>query len=136
MPFDGCDIIEIPQNADERGILNVVEGARLVPFEIKRVYYIRDVPLNTGRAGHSHYKQHCLLIAIAGAFDVSLDDGKERRTVRLDTPDRGLLLPPTIWRRMENFGPGSVCLVLSSTVFDKDDYRLDYREFAAANSRQ
>ena len=120
--------IEIPKIKDPRGNLSVVEKD-VIPFEMKRVYYLYDVPSDSSRGGHSHIQQQEFLIALSGSFDVLLDDGKEKKTVTLNKPNKGLLIVEGIWRELNNFSAGSVCLVLSSDVFLEEDYIRDYAGF-------
>lgn len=115
------EIIHIPKVNDIRGNIAVIEND-VVPFEIKRVYYLFDVPSTARRGGHSHKEQLELLIPLSGSFDVVLNDGKEKQTVTLNKPDKGLLIKTNIWRELENFSSGSVCLVISSGEFFEDDY--------------
>ena len=115
------EIIHIPKVNDIRGNIAVIEND-VVPFEIKRVYYLFDVPSTARRGGHSHKEQLELLIPLSGSFDVVLNDGKEKQTVSLNKPDKGLLIKTNIWRELENFSSGSVCLVISSGEFFEDDY--------------
>ena len=120
--------IEIPKIKDPRGNLSVIEK-ELIPFKMKRVYYLYDVPSDSSRGGHAHIQQQEFLIALSGSFDVVLDDGKEKKTVTLNKPDKGLLIVDGIWRELNNFSAGSVCLVLSSDVFIEEDYIRNYSEF-------
>jgi len=121
-------IIDIPKIEDYRGNIAVVEKD-IIPFEIKRVYYLFDVPSNARRGGHAHKAQSELLIPLSGSFDVVLTDGKEKQTVTLNKPDKGLLIATNIWRELENFSSGSVCLVLASDVFFEEDYIRDFDAF-------
>ena len=121
-------IIEIPKIEDIRGNLAVIEKD-VVPFEIKRVYYLYDVPSNAYRGGHAHKKLIQVLIPLSGSFDVVLDDGNERTKITLNKPNKGLLIPTGIWRELENFSSGSVCLVLASDVFEEIDYLRKYEDF-------
>ena len=123
-------IINIPKIVDEkgRGNLSVIEKD-CVPFDLKRVYYLYDVPSDAYRGGHAHKNQVELLIALSGSFEVVLDDGLERTKIMLNKPNQGLLIPASVWRELENFSSGSVCLVLASDVFDEDDYIRDYEDF-------
>ena len=125
--FD-CKLIEIPKISDPRGNLAVIEKD-LLPYEIKRVYYLYDVPSDSFRGGHAHKEQLEFLIPLSGSFDVSIDDGLSKEKVTLNKPNKGLLLPIGIWRELENFSSGAVCLVLNSCVFDEGDYIRDYQEF-------
>jgi len=120
--------IEIPKIKDPRGNLSVIEK-EVIPFEMKRIYYLYDVPSDSSRGGHAHIEQQEFLIALSGSFDVLLDDGTGKKTVTLNKPDRGLLIVDGIWRELNNFSAGSVCLVLSSDIFIEDDYIREYQEF-------
>jgi len=122
------DFIEIPKITDPRGNLAVIEGDT-IPFEIKRVYYLYDVPSDSYRGGHAHINQKAVLIALSGSFEVLLSNGKTKKIVTLNKPNKGLLINIGIWRELQNFSSGSVCLVLSSDYFDEDDYIRDYEEF-------
>ena len=121
-------LIDIPKIEDRRGNLSVIEKD-CVPFEIKRVYYLYDVPSGAYRGGHSHKEQSEFLIALSGSFEVVLDDLIIKKRVMLNKPNQGLLIPKGIWRELENFSSGAVCLVLASDVFDEDDYERDYKKF-------
>jgi len=121
-------IIEIPKIEDTRGNLSVIED-KVIPFEMKRVYYLYDVPSGAERGGHSHKKQQEFLVALSGSFDVVLKDGNEHKTVTLNKPNVGLLIPNGIWRELQNFSSGSVCLVVASDVFEEEDYIRDYDDF-------
>ena len=121
-------IIDIPKIEDPRGNLSVVEKDCL-PFDIKRVYYLYDVPSNAYRGGHAHKEQLEVLIALSGSFTVVLDDGKEKQRIILNKPNKGLLIPTGIWRELEDFSSGSVCLVLASDEFLESDYIRDYDQF-------
>lgn len=124
-------IIDIPVIEDFRGNLAVIEG-ETVPFDFKRVYYLYDVPCTSKRGGHSHKTQSEVLIATSGSFEVILDDGKNRQIFFLNKPNKGLVLVPGIWREISNFSSGSVCMVLSSSVFNENDYIRDYNNFLAS----
>lgn len=128
--LSNISLINIPKIQDPRGNLAVVEKD-VLPFDIQRVYYLYDVPSDAYRGGHAHKEQLELLVAVSGSFDVILDDGNERMTVTLNKPNKGLLIPTEIWRELENFSSGSVCLVLASDVFEEADYIRDYKEFLA-----
>ncbi|WP_250433977.1 sugar 3,4-ketoisomerase [Hanstruepera flava] len=121
-------LIDIPKIQDPRGNLAIIEKD-VIPFEIKRVYYLFDVPSNAYRGGHAHKNLKQVLIALSGSFDVILDDGNERKVITLNKPDKALIIPTGIWRELENFSSGSVCLVLASNVFNENDYVRDYNEF-------
>jgi hypothetical protein len=121
-------LISIPKIEDNRGNLSVIERD-ILPFEMKRVYYLYDVPSGAERGGHSHIEQKEFLIALSGSFDVILNDGQEQKTVTLNKPFEGLLINSGIWRELNNFSSGSVCLVIASAVFDEADYIRDFEEF-------
>jgi len=122
------ELTDIPRINDPRGNLAVIEKDT-TPFEVKRVYYLYDVPSDAYRGGHAHKEQLEFLIAVSGSFDVIVDDGVGKKTVTLNKPNKGLLLPTGIWRELENFSAGSVCLVLSSGAFLESDYIRVYEDF-------
>lgn len=132
MSLKDCRIIELPKIQDNRGNLTFIEGGRHVPFEIKRVYYLYDVPGGASRAGHGHKTLHQLMIAMSGSFDVTLDDGKERQLFHLNRSYYGLYIPPMLWRDLDNFSSGAVCMVLASHYYDESDYFRNYDEFLRA----
>ncbi|MAR90268.1 MAG: FdtA/QdtA family cupin domain-containing protein [Pseudomonadota bacterium] len=129
MHIDNCKIIELPKIHDNRGNLTFIEQSQHIPFDIKRVYYLYDVPGGSNRGGHAHKELEQLLIAAAGSFDVVLDDGQYRKTVTLNRPWQGLYVCTSIWRELHNFSSGSVCLVLASQIYDELDYFRDYESF-------
>ncbi|MBV2196045.1 MAG: FdtA/QdtA family cupin domain-containing protein [Flavobacterium sp.] len=120
--------INIPKIEDVRGNLSVIENG-ILPFEIKRVYYLYDVPAGAERGGHSHIEQNEFLIALSGSFDVILNDGETEATVTLNKPFEGLLIKNGIWRELKNFSSGAVCLVIASDVFKEEDYIRDFNQF-------
>lgn len=122
-------IIDLSKITDPRGNLTVAEQYKDIPFEIKRVYWTYDVPGGETRGGHAHKKLYQLVVATSGSFIVTLDNGKEKETFLLNHPWQGLLIEPGIWRELEDFSSGAVCLVLASDLFDLDDYIYDYDEF-------
>lgn len=124
------EILEIPKIEDNkgRGNLSVIERD-CIPFSVKRVYYLYDVPSNAYRGGHAHKNLNQFMIALSGSFDVVLDDGTTKTKITLNKPNKGLLIPNGIWRELENFSSGSVCLVLASEEFDEDDYIRKYKQF-------
>jgi dTDP-4-dehydrorhamnose 3,5-epimerase-like enzyme len=130
----GCRIIELPRHADPRGNLTFIESGDTIPFGIERVYYLYDVPGGEFRGGHAHKALQQLFIAASGSFDVVVDDGANRERFRLNRSYYGLYVPSMIWRELDDFSSGSVCLVLASTHYDADDYYYDYDEFKAAAS--
>jgi len=127
-----CRIIELPKISDPRGNLTFVEGGSHIPFDIKRVYYLYDVPGGASRAAHGHKALHQLVIAMSGSFDIKLDDGREVKTFHLNRSYYGLYIPPMIWRDLDNFSSGSVSMVLASERYEEDDYFRDYKQFIDA----
>lgn len=122
------DLISIPKIQEPRGNLSVIESD-VIPFEIKRVYYLYDVPAGAERGGHAHKSLKQFLVALSGSFDVVLNDGQNQQIVTLNKPYEGLLINQGIWRELNNFSSGSVCLVVASAVFDENDYIRDFEEF-------
>lgn len=120
--------LQIPQVHDKRGKLAVIEK-NTIPFEIKRVYYLYDIPSDAYRGGHAHIHQESVIIALSGSFVVIVDDGVERKKIMLNKPDMGLYIPTGIWREIENFSSGAVCLVMASTEFDEAEYIRDFQDF-------
>lgn len=136
--IEECQMIDLPRVNDPRGNLTFVEGGRHVPFEIKRVYYLYDVPGGAERGGHAHKNLRQLIVAMSGSFDVHLDDGRAKKMFHLNRSYNGLFVCPMIWREISNFSSGAVCLVLASNFYDDDDYYRDYVQFqndAAGGSR-
>ena len=129
-------LIDIPIAHDQRGNLSVVEGGELVPFDIKRVYYLYDVPGGTTRGGHAHRNLRQLIIAASGSFDVILDDGKKRTKYSLNRSYHGLYIPTMHWREIENFSSGAVCMVLASEHYDESDYIYDYDAFVKESAEK
>jgi dTDP-4-dehydrorhamnose 3,5-epimerase-like enzyme len=132
MGIEDCKLIELPRVTDPRGNLTFIEARRNVPFNIERVYYLYDVPGGATRAGHGHRTLRQLMIAMSGSFDVVLDDGHEKRRFHLNRSYYGLYIAPMIWRDLDNFSSGSVCVVLASDYYDESDYFYDYEEFLQA----
>ena len=124
-----CQVIELPKISDPRGNLTFVESKRHILFPIQRIYYLYDVPGGSERGGHAHRDLNQLMIAISGSFDVHLDDGREKKMVHLNRPYQGLLICPMIWRELDNFSSGAVCLVMASNYYDERDYYRNYDEF-------
>jgi uncharacterized RmlC-like cupin family protein len=125
-----CKIIDLPKITDPRGNLTFIEGARHVPFDIKRVYYLYDVPGGAERGGHAHKNLHEFIIALSGSFDVVLNDGIEKKRFHLNRSYYGLYVCPMVWRELDNFSSASVCMVLASAPFEESDYYRDYNTFA------
>nr|WP_321453717.1 FdtA/QdtA family cupin domain-containing protein [uncultured Carboxylicivirga sp.] len=132
--IDDCIIIELNKIPSDKGSISIVEANINVPFDIQRVYYTYDIPSEAERGGHAHKEQHELVIAASGSFDVIIDDGKNKRTVFLNNPNKGLWLKPEIWRELNNFSSGSVVLVLNSGPFYEFDYIRDYSVFSKHTS--
>ena len=129
MPTLDINLIDLPKIVDPRGNLTVAEENNLVPFDIKRAYWVYDVPAGESRGGHAHKQLRQLVIALSGSFTVTLDNGYERKTVLLNHPWQGLLIDTNIWRTLDDFSSGAVCLVLASEHFSEGDYIYDYNEF-------
>ena len=132
MPLDDCRFIQLPKITDPRGNLTFIEGGNHIPFDIERVYYLYDVPGGSDRGAHAHKALHQLIIAMSGSFDVVLDDGREKKRFHLNRSYYGLYVCPMMWRELDNFSSGSVCMVLASNMYDEDDYYRDYVEYLAA----
>jgi dTDP-4-dehydrorhamnose 3,5-epimerase-like enzyme len=129
MKIKGCKIIEFPRIMDRRGNLSFIEGENHVPFEIKRLYYLYDVPSGATRGGHAHRAMECVIIALSGSFDLKLDDGFTKESVFMNKPYLGLYLPSGIWREIANFSSNSVALVIASTIYDEGEYIRQYEVF-------
>ena len=131
MKLKNCETIGLPKIHDQRGNLTFIESGRHIPFDIKRVYYLYDVPGGAERGGHAHKGLHQLIIAMSGSFDVLLDDGTDRKKFHLNRPYDALYISPMIWRELDNFSSGSVCTVLASDFYDEADYYRSYTDFLA-----
>lgn len=132
LPLGSCGLIDLPKISDPRGNLTFIEEENHVPFDIKRVYYLYDVPGGAERGGHAHKQLRQLILAISGSFDIVLDDGFSKKRYHLNRSYQGLLVCPMVWREMDNFSSGAVCLVLASRLYEESDYYRDYDEFLAA----
>lgn len=128
-------ILDLPRIHDPRGNLTFIEGGRHIPFEIKRVFYLYDVPGGEARAGHALKTCQQLLVAVMGSFDVVLDDGESKQRIQLNRAYQAVLIPPLVWRELENFSSGAVCLVLASEGYAEDAYFRRYEEFLTAIRR-
>jgi len=126
--FD-CSIIDVSKVHNEAGNITVIENGINIPFDVKRVYYLYDIPGGEARGGHAHYELEQYLIAASGSFDVILDDGKNRKIVTLNRPNLALHIVPGLWRELDNFSSGSISLVLASHIYDEKDYIRDYNKF-------
>lgn len=127
-----CRMVDLPKIKDPRGSLTFIEGGTHIPFEIQRVYYLYDVPGGAERGGHAHKGLHQLIIAMSGSFDVVLDDGFEKKRIHLNRSYNGLYVCPMMWRELDNFSSGSVCMVLASNKYDEGDYYRDYDTYLEA----
>ena len=134
--IDHCKIIELDKHHHINGNLSVVENGEQVPFDIKRVYYLYDVPSGEERGGHAHKQLRQFIVAVSGSFDVIIDDGVQQRSVTLNRPYKGLLIVPGIWRVINNFSSGAVCLVMASDHYDESDYVRNYDEFKLLTSNK
>lgn len=132
MSIEQCQVIDLPKIQDPRGNLTFIEGGRHIPFEIQRVYYLYDVPGGAERGGHAHKALQQLIVAMSGSFDVVLDDGRSKRRIHLNRSYQGLYVCPMMWRELDNFSSGAVCMVLASNRYDEDDYYREYSTFIAA----
>lgn len=124
-----CSVIELPRITDRAGNISPIHGARNIPFDIERVFYLYDIPGGESRGAHAHKECHQFLIAASGSFEVFLDDGENKRTVTLNRPYYGLYVPPGIWSAEQGFSSGAICLVLTSHRYDENDYIRDYASF-------
>lgn len=122
-------LIELPKNHSEAGNITAINNGDEIPFDIKRVYYLYDIPGGISRGGHGHKELRQLIIAASGSFDITIDDGKVKRTFTLNQPYKGLFLPSGLWRELSNFSSGSICMVLASDEYTEVDYIRDYDEF-------
>jgi hypothetical protein len=129
MNLKNCRLIELPKIRDSRGNLSYIEGGVHIPFQVARVYYLYDIPGGADRGSHAHKNLHQLIIAVTGSFDVHLDDGRQKKVINLNRSHVGLYMVPMIWRYLDNFSSGAVCMVLASERFNEQDYLRDYSEF-------
>jgi len=132
MPLEDCRIIELPKISNPQGNLTFVESDNQIPFDINRVYYVYDVPGGAERGGHAHKELHQLIIAMSGSFDITLDDGKNKKKFHLARSYYGLYVCPMIWREIDNFSSNSVLMVLASNKYYEEDYYRDYDDFMRA----
>jgi hypothetical protein len=126
--FD-CSIIHLPKIHSRQGNITPVQNNFTIPFEVRRIYYLYDIPGGESRGAHGHKNLESLVIAVSGSFDVTVDDGYNKKTVQLNRPYLGLNLKPGIWRDLSNFSSGAICLVLASDVFEEEDYLRNYNDF-------
>lgn len=130
--IDDCRIIQLPTIHNRQGNITPINAGTDIDFDIKRVYYLYDVPGGAERGGHAHKRLRQLIVSVMGAFDVIVDDGTKRKTIHLDRAYRGLYIPTMIWRELDNFSSGAICLVLASLPYDENDYYRNYDEFLSA----
>ncbi len=133
--LDQCQIMDLPKVTSYQGSLTAVNNSLEIPFNIRRVYYLYDVPGGETRGGHAHHEIHQLIVCVSGSYDVLLDDGKRRRTLKLNRAHQGLYVPPMIWRELVNFSTGAICLVLASENYSEDEYIRDFSEFVQEKLR-
>ena len=124
-----CNVITLPKVHNRAGNITALNNSADLPFDVHRVYYLYDIPGGEVRGGHAHKELHQLIVAVSGSFDITLDDGLNKKTVSLNRPYHGLYVTPGIWRNLSNFSSGAVCLVLASHIYDENDYVRDYTEF-------
>lgn len=136
MSVEDCKLIELPKILDQRGNLSFIEGGQHIPFDIKRVYYLYDVPGGSDRGSHAHKNLHQFIVAMSGSFDVVLDDGNQKRRFHLNRSYYGLYMCPMMWRDLDNFSSGAVCMVLASAHYDAADYIRDYSVFLTMTTRK
>lgn len=135
-PLDKVKLVDLPKISDPRGNLTFVEGGTHIPFDIQRVYYLYDVPGGAERGGHAHKELQQLIIAMSGSFDVILTDGKEKKRFHMNRSYFGLYVPTMLWRELNNFSSGAVCMVLASNKYDESDYFRDYNEYINAMKKK
>ena len=136
MSVEDCKLIDLPKISDPRGNLSFIEGGQHIPFDIKRVYYLYDVPGGSDRGSHAHKNLRQFIVAMSGSFDVVLDDGNQKRRFHLNRSYYGLYMCPMMWRDLDNFSSGAVCMVLASAHYDAADYIRDYKEFLTMTTRK
>ena len=126
--FD-CSVLPLPKISNRQGNITPVENGITLPFDVKRVYYLYDIPAGENRGEHAHHNLESVIVAVSGSFDVTLDDGKSRKTISLNRPFLGLNIKPGIWRELSNFSSGAICLVLASQLHSDDDYIRNYEDY-------
>jgi hypothetical protein len=129
MALNDCRLMDLPKISDPRGNLSFIEAGKDIPFDIKRVYYLYDVPGGSDRGSHAHKNLHQFIVAMSGSFDVLLDDGTNKKRFHLNRSYNGLYVCPMMWRYLDNFSSGAVCMVLASSYYDEADYIRDYSDF-------
>ena len=131
-----CSIVELPRYENRAGNISIIENLKDLPFEVKRIFYIYDIPAGKNRGAHAHKECHQFFVAVSGSFEIEMDDGRNKRTIMLNRPYYGLHLPPGIWAAEKGFSSGTVCLVLASNEYDDQDYLRDYDEYLKYKKRQ
>jgi dTDP-4-dehydrorhamnose 3,5-epimerase-like enzyme len=134
--INDCKLISFPKNHQVNGNLTSITNGEEVPFDIKRIYYLYDVPGGEARGGHAHKELYQIMVALSGSFTVTLDDGANKQSFHLFQPYQGLLIPPGLWRDLDTFSSGSICMVLASEVYDEEDYFRDYADFQNFKSKK
>ena len=124
-----CNLIQLPKVVNDAGNITAVSNDHEIPFAVKRVYYLYDIPGGEARGAHAHRELRQMIVAASGSFDIILNDGKIKRTIHLNRPDYGLYMPAGIWRELDNFSSGAICLVLASEIYKTQDYIREYKEF-------
>lgn len=132
MGVENCRLITLPKKQDHRGMLSIIEGNEHVPFDIKRIFYLYNVPANESRGAHAHKMLEQFIICFGGGVDLEVDDGHQKKRFLMDKPWQGLYIPPRIWTSVENFRENAICLVLASAKYDEADYYRVYEEFLQA----
>ena len=132
--IDDCALLTLPRHSERSGSLTSIANEKDTPFAVRRVFYLYDIPGGENRGGHAHRTCHQLLVAASGAFDVCIDDGERRRTLRLDRPYQGVHIPPGVWAEELQFSSGSICLVFASHAYDENDYLRDYELYKSYRS--
>ena len=135
MSINDCKILELPKISDPRGNLSFIEGGQHIPFDIQRVYYLYDVPGGSDRGSHAHKNLHQFIVAMSGSFDVVLDDGTQKHRFHLNRSYYGLYVCPMMWRDLDNFSSGAVCMVLASEHYSEADYIRNYQEFTTLTNK-
>jgi len=131
-----CSVIDVSKIHNEAGNITVVENGENIPFDVKRIYYLYDVPSGEARGGHAHYELEQFIIAASGSFDVIINDGKNKKRVTLNRPNLALHIVPGLWRELDNFSSGSICMVLASHTYDEKDYIRDYDDYLKLGSNE
>jgi hypothetical protein len=126
---DDCKVIELPKVSSRAGSISIIDGIEVIPFDVRRIFWLYDIPAGEARGAHAHKKCHQFIVAASGSFEVELDDGKNKNVVSLNRPFYGLHIPPGIWAHEMNFSAGAICLVLTSHAFNETDYIRDYSSY-------